>query len=423
MVKPNRWQATTAVLLTLGMNTSLVAPIITAVTYSTPASAHPSSFADVPHEHWAVDFVEALAMRNVIAGFPDGTFQPDAPVTRAQYASMLRQAFDKQPTRTAVSFQDIPTGYWAIPAINNAYEMGFLSGYPGNVFQPGQNIPREQVMVSLANGLNYSASKPTNEILSIYNDAASISNFAVAPIAAATERSMVVNYPVPSTLNPNRSATRAEVAALIYQALVSQEQAVGVNSSYIMAPQADTEPVATIQEFSIPAGTKIPVTYGKEKILLMPDETIPVSLSLATNLVTADGKVLIPKGTEVVGELQPAQGGTQFVAQELVFASGGGQVISATSDVITETERVRKNNAVANIAKNAAIGSAAAAAIAGVTGDRRIETQEVLIGTGAGALASLIQRFLGMNHVDLLVVKPETDLELTLDEDLVVILR
>ncbi|PSO77673.1 MAG: hypothetical protein BRC44_12605, partial [Cyanobacteria bacterium QS_4_48_99] len=72
---------------------------------------------------------------------PDGTFKPDAPVTQAQFATMLQVAFQKPEQLSAIEFADIPSGYWAAPAIREAYEVGFLSGYPGGVFQPSQNIP------------------------------------------------------------------------------------------------------------------------------------------------------------------------------------------------------------------------------------------------------------------------------------------
>jgi hypothetical protein len=75
---------------------------------------------------------------------------------------------------------------------------------------------------------------------------------------------------------------------------------------------------------------------------------------------------------------------------------------------------------VGNLLKNAALGTGAAAAIAAVTGDRAIATEELLIGAGAGILATLIPQFLGMNKVDLLVVKPSTNLDLTFSSDLTI---
>lgn len=413
MLKINRLQSATALLLTAGMSLSTIAQMLV----PGAALAQSTRFSDVSSNYWASNYINALVSRGVIAGFPDGTFKPDAPVTRAQFSSMVQGAFDKGAIRNSVNFIDVPSNHWARRSIDNSYRTGFLSGYPGNIFRPEQNIPREQVLVSLANGLDYSANQSVNQVLSYYNDQGGISSYARPSIAAATEKSMVVNYPVLKNLNPQRNATRAEVAAFIYQALVAQGQAPEIASAYIVPPTQ----VAT--EFRIPAGTTIPVRYEQDKILLMDDETLPVSLTVATNITTTDGKLLIPRDSRVVGELRPSNGGTQFVAQQLIFPNGDRKSFNATSETISTTETIRSGSSVTGLIKNAAIGSAAAAAISAVTGDRNVTAGEVLIGTGGGALASLIQRFLGLNSVDVLVVNPDTDLNLTLDNDLVVSVR
>ncbi len=181
-------KAIAAVALTLGMNVSTIAPAIMAPFAIAPAaSAQTVRFPDVSSNHWAKSYIDALVSQGVLAGFPDGSFRPDAPVTRAQFSSMLQAVYAKSPVRGSINFADVPNNHWAKNSIQNSYRMGFLSGYPGNVFAPEQNIPREQVLVSLANGLNYQSSAATNDVLSIYSDQGSISNFARPAIAAATD--------------------------------------------------------------------------------------------------------------------------------------------------------------------------------------------------------------------------------------------
>ncbi|MBD1839444.1 S-layer homology domain-containing protein [Coleofasciculus sp. FACHB-64] len=408
-----RLKSGTALLLMLGMSAGSMAPLVETIMSPAPAVAQAINFSDVSSSYWAASFIQELAQRDVIAGFPDGTFRPNDPVTRAQFAAMVRKAFNKNKIRNAVNFVDLSSTYWAYSAIREAYEMGFLSGYPGNVFRPTQNIPREQVLVSLANGLNYTASNPVSADLQVYNDASSISTYARSSIAAATEKSIVVNYPTLQTLNPTRNATRAEVAAFIYQALVSSGQVAAINSPYIVSLN-DTPPEDTT--VAIPAGTTIPVRYEKEKILVTKDERAPLTLTVAANITTSDGTVLIPSGSQVVGELQPAQGGSQFVAKELVFTNGQRVAIDATSQTITKTESVTKGTSVGGILKNAALGAAAAAAVSAVTGDKAIATEEVLGGLGIGGLIGL---FLGRDRVDLIAIDPDTDLNLRLNDELV----
>ncbi|MDZ8226491.1 DUF1565 domain-containing protein [Nostoc sp. ChiVER01] len=194
------------------------------------------AFKDVPANYWAKTYIEALASQNIIAGFPDGSFKPNDPVTRAQFATIVTKALTPPTKRPAIKFKDVASNFWANAAIQSAYQSEFVSGYPDGTFKPQQKIPRVQALVSLANGLGLTASNNQN-VLSFYTDAAQIPNYAIAPVAAATARQLVVNYPTAKQLNPNREATRAEVAAFVYQALVNAGRAQAIPSSYLVTVQ------------------------------------------------------------------------------------------------------------------------------------------------------------------------------------------
>lgn len=171
----------------------------------------------------------------------------------------------------------------------------------------------------------------------------------------------------------------------------------------------------TTTQVTIPTGTSIPIRYDQaEKIVISPTETMPLTLKVAANIVNRSGSILIPAGSLVVGQMQPADGGSQFVASELVTYQGRRQSISASSDVI-KTSQVSQGASTGNILKGAVVGSAAAAALGGLTGDRRITAGEVLIGTGVGAVGGLV---LGRKKADVVVVNPDTDLNLTLRSSL-----
>ncbi len=200
-----------------------------------PLPGGATAFADVAPNYWAKDYIQALASKGVIAGFPDGTFKPNEPVTRAQFAAIINKAFAPPAKNQAINFRDIQSNFWAYSAIQTSTKGGFLAGYPNNTFRPQQEIPRVQVLVSLANGLGLTANNES--VLSVYSDAAQIPGWASLPIAAATTKQLVVNYPTASQLSPNRQATRAEVAAFVYQALVSSGQAQAIASPYVVKVQ------------------------------------------------------------------------------------------------------------------------------------------------------------------------------------------
>jgi parallel beta-helix repeat protein len=197
-----------------------------------PPTGGAGVFKDVATGYWAKSYIEALASKNIIAGFPDGTFKPNEPVTRAQFAAIVTKAFTPASQRPAINFNDVARNFWAFQVIQSAYQGGFVSGYPDKTFKPQQQIPRVQVLVSLASGLGLSANN--QQVLSVYTDASQIPNYAMNPVAAATARQLVVNYPAVGQLNPNRQATRAEVAAFVYQAMVSKGNAQAIPSPYVV---------------------------------------------------------------------------------------------------------------------------------------------------------------------------------------------
>lgn len=409
------WQSGTAAFSALTILAGAAAPL---VVVQAPVQAQNTSFSDLATGYWARDFIQELANRGIISGFPDGTFRPNDPVTRAQFAAMVRQAFRRAATRDPIRFADVPNDYWASEAVREAYTTGFLAGYPDNFFRPDENIPRAQVLVSLANGLGYTSRSSTDSTLNIYNDASAIPDWARNSVAAATERQIVVNYPNLRSLDPNRAATRAEVAAFIYQALVSSGTATAIASPYIVVSQMSVPTTqATVQ---IPTGTNLPVRYdAAERILISLEEPepVPVTLTIARNIVSQDNQVLIPAGSRVSGELRVVdEEGARFYAREITLPNNTRLPITATSSLVTTTEEIRRGANILEILAGAALGSGAAAGIAAVTGDNAIATEEVLGGTAAGAIAGL---FLGRNKVTLVAIDPETDLDLKLDAPLV----
>jgi uncharacterized lipoprotein YddW (UPF0748 family) len=196
-----------------------VATLVVSLWLCIPATTAQPRFADVV-DHWAQPCIESLAEQRILSGFPDGRFRPDADVTRAQFAAMLLQAFPDAPlTQPDRRFADVPSRFWAATAIQRGVQSGFLAGFPDGRFRPNQPVLRVQTWVALSQGKNLNASQPIAPSLRLYQDADRIPTYAKPAVAAATEQQWVVNYPNPQALQPNAAASRADVAALLCQAL------------------------------------------------------------------------------------------------------------------------------------------------------------------------------------------------------------
>ncbi|MFN6393520.1 MAG: S-layer homology domain-containing protein [Aphanizomenon sp.] len=179
------------------------------------------SFSDIPKNYWAREYIAELAAMEVISGFPNNSFRPNAPVTRAELAALLQKVFVKSKIREAINFKDVPQKYWAYEAIRETYEMGFFTILNSKNFNPNQKLNRLDVLITLAKGLNYKFTGSTENILSVYSDASSIRSEHRNFIAALTENGVITNYPHKKLLNSKKVATRADVCALLYRAMVS----------------------------------------------------------------------------------------------------------------------------------------------------------------------------------------------------------
>ncbi|MBE0447062.1 MAG: S-layer homology domain-containing protein [Actinobacteria bacterium] len=111
-------------------------------------------FPDI-ESHWARSYIEAVGDIGIVSGYPDGTFKPDALVTRAEIAKIIVGA-GKLPLYPIAQFHfsDVSIGYWAIPYIEAAREAGIIKGYDGLVFKPDAHTTRAEATAILVRALN-----------------------------------------------------------------------------------------------------------------------------------------------------------------------------------------------------------------------------------------------------------------------------
>ncbi|HEY9881154.1 MAG TPA: S-layer homology domain-containing protein [Leptolyngbyaceae cyanobacterium] len=196
----------------------------------------PVAFKDVPLGHWVKPIVDDLSASQWIVGFPDHTFRPEASMTRAELAAQITRFFALPPKVTTLQFGDVLPDHWAASSIRKAVQMGFLTGLPEGTFAPDQPVTKVEVISAIATGLNLTSTSAPSRVLSRYQDQDTLPAWAMPSLVAATEAGLVVNYPDVTRLEPNRSATRAEVAAMMHYALVYLGEADKVPSPYQVQP-------------------------------------------------------------------------------------------------------------------------------------------------------------------------------------------
>ncbi|MEW6274578.1 MAG: Ig-like domain-containing protein [Bacillota bacterium] len=173
--------------------------------------------------HWAEETVNRLAEMGLVAGYPDGTFRPEKPVTRAEAAALLVRAIKAPPatgkdlqvlSRKMADAADIPS--WAQGAAAAAVREGLIKGLPHGdalFFAAGHPVTRVELAVILARALKQKEDRPAPGQLR-FADAGSIPRWAAEDLAAAAGAGLIRGYP-DGTFRPADPVTRAEAAAVV----------------------------------------------------------------------------------------------------------------------------------------------------------------------------------------------------------------
>ena len=102
-----------------------------------------NTFSDVAKSHWAANYIGYMQQFGIITGYADGSFRPDASVTRAEFAAIASR-FERL-TEGTKSFSDVPSSHWAAKYINFAATRGWVNGYADGTFRPNNSITRAEV--------------------------------------------------------------------------------------------------------------------------------------------------------------------------------------------------------------------------------------------------------------------------------------
>jgi hypothetical protein len=204
--------------------------------------------------YWGQAYVEALAQRNYIGGFPDGTFRPNTFITRAQFAAIAAKALNLPAAGNSRIFVDVPSNFWAAGAIAAVSNAGLVGGFPDGTFRPDDRITRAQALVILTKALRTSNPDPAG--LNRYGDLAAVPEWARDSIARAANAGIIVNFPSATLIEPNRVSTRGEVAALMYQTLYQ----LGIGSLPPLSIGLVGDPPPVGQNPQVPTPTSLSIT-------------------------------------------------------------------------------------------------------------------------------------------------------------------
>lgn len=163
-------------------------------------------------KHWAKAAIEKLLLLGAVSGYPDGTFKPDANISRAEFVTMLVKAFNLT-GRSDKVFKDTQ-GHWAKEYIATASSLGIVSGYSDQLFGANDLITREQMAVMVVKAAKLATAAGDNN----FADKTKISPWAKDAMATAIKNGIMKGYP-DNTIRPQNKASRGEAVTLIASAL------------------------------------------------------------------------------------------------------------------------------------------------------------------------------------------------------------
>ena len=171
--------------------------------------------------HWAEPSMEFMAARMLFVGTGENLFEPDVPVTRAMFITVLHRIAGKpEPNRTA-AFSDVPPGIWYEKAAAWGNENGIVLGTGGNCFAPGELLTREQMCVMIARYMSFAGiNLPEKEAPLSFADASAIESWAAHDVALCQAAGLITGYP-DGRFGPKADSTRAENCTLMKRMIES----------------------------------------------------------------------------------------------------------------------------------------------------------------------------------------------------------
>ncbi|MCP1306934.1 immunoglobulin-like domain-containing protein [Paenibacillus tyrfis] len=180
--------------------------------------------------HWAKNEIANWQDLDLSEGYPDGTFRPDASITRAEFVALVNRVF-RLKDKASVDFSDVMAGDWHYDEFAKARSAGYVSGYEDGTLRPNVPITRQEAAVVLQ-GLFQAKASAQNSAVAKFKDAGTIPSWSKAAIEAVVSQGYMNGYPDGSYM-PDRPITRAE-------AVVTLDRAKHISDKLVRYDQAGT---------------------------------------------------------------------------------------------------------------------------------------------------------------------------------------
>lgn len=308
-------------------------------------------YMDISPNHWAYNYVKMLSNTGVVVGYPDGTFRPDSQITRAEFATMTIKALKQQDAKIKWSpkFSDVTDEYWAYENIKKAAYFDLIKGSSNGNFYPEETVSRAQVLAVVINSLtteDMTIDQARNLLSTSYSDYKNIPDWVVIQSGKAESLGIVIKSPSnPCCLDPNKPATRAEVAGFLANMTEQVKMSPNKKLAKFLPRTGNGIIIENTTRYgkcvTIPAGT---ILYIKMNECLSSQTTRTGQLFLSKtpdNYVSKEKYLLINKDDKILGQVIQAKKAKLFIRN--------GKLVIETRTIKTKANQTADFEALATL--------------------------------------------------------------------------
>ena len=285
-----------------------------------PANAF---YTDMDESHWCYQSVKFLTEIGVLVGYPDGTYKPDIPVSRAEFASMVIKSLGQENANVTqpIDYADIESDFWGYNIIQKAVYFDLIPNGRGQNFRPYDPVTRAEAISIAVNALTtsqISEQRAQNIISKSYEDYTQLPAWFM--MAAAKSQLLDLDPIIPGhegKMEPNRPMNRAEVAVLLYKMM--QEAKLNPNAKLAENMQKRTADGYILDNVRvqgsigvIPAGAIFPIKLETVVGSQISNVADIYTAKVPNNIVTKERYLLVSEGSDLKGQVKFVQRGKLF---------------------------------------------------------------------------------------------------------------
>lgn len=314
------------------MSVLLLALVLVLVPLQAAQAASPADGLSDLSQSYANKEIRTLIEKEILSGYPDGSFRPEQPMSRAELAKVLALALGlKEKPEAALRFEDIPPGSWYAGYVGALADSGLTGGVAPSLFAPEQDVTREELAVFFVRAMGLEEHAKEMELKPDFADGDEVAGWAQAHVALAQQIGFIQGTDGPGgtlLFGPGEQAQRQALARLAYEMVEHQAgyaAAAEVNRAGFRGVMIESL-AGNGETVTIAGGAVIPVATALQKTLLHPDNATALKNAEVEYRLSRSGELTSVTGLTLAAAGAAAQAGRPEFSANVVYDGRQGRI-------------------------------------------------------------------------------------------------